>query len=459
MADVWTKDRVLSLAPDAASAKAGQGQASPAKWPSLGQQESVLWGEVQGSGKHPYQVCIDLGGPAFKCSCPSRKFPCKHAIGLMILLAEQPDRLPLAEAPQWVADWIASRQQRVEKRESKRADEASKPVDAAAQVRRAKQRESKVSSGVEELQRFLGDVARQGLAAAQSQPSRHWESVAARMVDAQAPGLARMVRELGDVVNSGPGWQSRSLRRLGRLHLALSGYGRLDALPVESQLDLRTEIGWTQSREEVLAQEGEVGTWLVVGQRVEEEDRLTVQRTWLLRQQDGRFALILHFAAGNQPMDTSLLIGTQFNGELVYYPGATPLRAIVKSQPSQLAPLDGCPGSPTIDSALDSYALALAANPWLAHWPMALAGISLLQPRSDASADLVWSIKDTQGASLPLKMRANDGWILAAVSGGEPVSLIGEWDGEQLAPLGVAANGVYCAWRGTYPQARLARVT
>jgi len=50
-----------------------------------------MWGESQASGSKPYQVSIVLGGPAFKCTCPSRKFPCKHGIGLMLLAHQKPD--------------------------------------------------------------------------------------------------------------------------------------------------------------------------------------------------------------------------------------------------------------------------------------------------------------------------------------------------------------------------------
>jgi uncharacterized Zn finger protein len=27
-------------------------------------------------------VSVDLSGPAFRCTCPSRKFPCKHGLAL-----------------------------------------------------------------------------------------------------------------------------------------------------------------------------------------------------------------------------------------------------------------------------------------------------------------------------------------------------------------------------------------
>jgi hypothetical protein len=227
----------------------------------------------------------------------------------MLILAEQPAKLPDGDPPEWVAEWLASREKRAEQRE-KKAAEPPKPVDAAAQAKRVEKREANISAGVEELARFLGDVLRQGLAAAQTQPARYWDDIAARLVDAQAPGLARLVRELGETVGSGPGWHRRFLRRVARLHLATAGCGRLVELPADSQQDLRALVGWTQSKEEALAQTGVTGPWCVVAQQVEEEDRLTVQRTWLLRQSDGRPAMLLVFSAMGQPLDVSWVVGS-----------------------------------------------------------------------------------------------------------------------------------------------------
>ena len=47
--DGWTSQRVLALAPDAASAKAGEGLAAARKWVSLGFDERAAWGECQGA--------------------------------------------------------------------------------------------------------------------------------------------------------------------------------------------------------------------------------------------------------------------------------------------------------------------------------------------------------------------------------------------------------------------------
>jgi hypothetical protein len=201
----WTTEQILALAPDAASAKAGQGLASPRKWLALGNDGSAAWGLCQGSGKDPYQTQIDLTEPAFRCSCPSRKFPCKHALGLFLLLAAEPAAFKENSQPAWVGEWLASRakreQQRAEKQAKSEADE--KPVDAAAQAKRAANREAKVVAGLRELELWLRDITRGGLASVGSQPLQFWERTAARLVDAQAPGVARLVREMAGVTASG----------------------------------------------------------------------------------------------------------------------------------------------------------------------------------------------------------------------------------------------------------------
>jgi uncharacterized Zn finger protein len=78
---------------NAASAKPGKGLSSGRKRTALRATEQCAWGTIQGSGKNPYQTCIDLSGPAFKCTCPSRKVPCKHRLGLFLVLAQQPGEM------------------------------------------------------------------------------------------------------------------------------------------------------------------------------------------------------------------------------------------------------------------------------------------------------------------------------------------------------------------------------
>src|SRR5262249_44174461 len=156
--------------------------------------------------------------------------------------------------PAWVSEWLASRAKRSEQRAEKQAKEetGAKTVAAAAQAKRAASREAKVSAGLGELELWLRDLARGGLASAQSQPPQYWERTAARLIDAQAPGIARLVREMSGLTASGEGWQARLLERLGKLYLLIEGFKRVNELPPSTQADVRALIGWTQSQEELL---------------------------------------------------------------------------------------------------------------------------------------------------------------------------------------------------------------
>ena len=117
----WTAEQILKLAPDASSAQAAQGLLSLKKWSGLGADERAAWGLCQGSGSKPYQAQIDLAEPAFKCSCPSRKFPCKHGLALFLLLVEERKAFQKSPQPDWVAKWIQGRSERTEKKEQKQA--------------------------------------------------------------------------------------------------------------------------------------------------------------------------------------------------------------------------------------------------------------------------------------------------------------------------------------------------
>jgi len=156
----WTPEQILALAPDAKSAQNGQGLARLSKWQGLGRNQEAVWGECKGSGSNPYQTQIDLGETAFKCSCPSRKFPCKHGLGLLLLFANQPDRFNQNQSPDWVNDWIKTRRQK----QAKKVEKSEKVADPAAKAKRAAKREENVTAGVQELDRWLRDLVRQGLA-------------------------------------------------------------------------------------------------------------------------------------------------------------------------------------------------------------------------------------------------------------------------------------------------------
>jgi hypothetical protein len=148
-----TSEGVAALAPDAKVAAAGKKLGTPKFWQSLGCNQEALWGECRGSAV--YQVRVDLSDLAVKCSCPSRKQPCKHVIGLLFLSLEATPSE--TSSPDWVTDWLARRAAR--KRAGASAETAPDPE---AKEKRAKKQLSRVAAGLEALDLWMEDLVRGG---------------------------------------------------------------------------------------------------------------------------------------------------------------------------------------------------------------------------------------------------------------------------------------------------------
>ncbi len=431
-----TSTQILSLAPDTSSASSGKALSNPSKWKTLGSSDMAIWGECQGSGKDPYRTGVDLSDYTAKCSCPSRKFPCKHGIGLMLIHASK--TLETATPPDWLSTWLEGRQKRAEAKTAppkEQSLEETKKSEKAA-IKRLEAREKKVELGLEEFGLWLSDQIKNGIANAPSQPYSYWETVAARLIDAQAPGLARMVRELPTAASSGT---NALLEALARLHLIVSAYSRLETLSASTQADVRAAVGFTQDKAELMQKTVPRNKWQSLGQIIVQEDNLRVRRTYLENLENKEYALLLDFAVGNQPMTGGLPIGVNLETELIYYPSHLPLRAILKD-PQILEPAQTLRGI-TINQALEQYTNALSKLPWLERYPVTLSNVQVV---TDGT---VWYIQDEHHS---LAIQTQDHWQMMALSGGHPVQVFGEYNGTHLVPLSIEVQNTIFMLGGSH---------
>lgn len=189
----WNAEQVTALAPDKQVATAGLKLASPATWSDAGVHGALVWGSASGSGKKPYRVCVDLSGPAFKCSCPSRKFPCKHAVGLLHLWSR--GQVAGGEPADFAAEWLEGRAKRAQQKAARQEamEQPDDPAKAAASARNTtahtRTRKRRITEGLADLDRWLADQLREGLANGSAQRPKQLTALASRMVDAQAPGV------------------------------------------------------------------------------------------------------------------------------------------------------------------------------------------------------------------------------------------------------------------------------
>ena len=74
-------------------------------------------------------------------------------------------RVPAAEPPSWVSEWLAKRSETAEKKKQKAEKPAAAP-DPVLAAKRAEKRADRVRDGIEALELWMGDLVRTGLAVA-----------------------------------------------------------------------------------------------------------------------------------------------------------------------------------------------------------------------------------------------------------------------------------------------------
>jgi len=427
-----SEDQILALAPDEPSKKAGKDLAGAAKWVSKGGNDTALWGECQGSGSKPYQTQVDLANIAFKCSCPSRKFPCKHGLGLLLYNARQPKDFTVTQMPAWVEDWISKRADKQEKQTEKK----DKPVDEAAQQKRAAAREQKVADGLDELLLWMKDIVRNGILTIPEKGTVYFENIARRMVDAQAPSMAGMVRSLGNINYFKEGWQVELIDQLARLYMLVSGYKNISQLNAPLQQDVKGWIGFTQNQDELKEQTGITDTWLVLGKQSTDEDNLTVERNWLYGIASKQYALVMQFIFRGQGAQLAFTPKLFVQAELVFYPSASPLRALVKKQVNTTA-VQTINGYAGWQEVLEDETAVCSLQPFRSE------RCYIIEQLTPVPYNGAWWLQDNRQEMMKIKEGFASIWKLLALSGGEPLNMTVIGKEKIYEPIGVWHEGDY----------------
>ncbi len=299
------------------------------------------------------------------------------------------------------------------------------------------ERVARMSAGLLELDRWLDDRARTGLADPALARYATWDALAARLVDAQVGALANRVRRLAGVVGVGPRWHEDVLAELGILHLLAHAGRHLGDLPPVLADAVAMALGWQVRQAEVLAGAPLTDRWAVMGRSDVREDRIEVRRVWLRGTETGRWAMVLSFAAYRQSLDESFEVGTEVPADLFFYPGAG-LRALVgRRHGPAVAGISDVHGLTrrSVAATATTVGAAIALEPWLEHYPV----VMMATPTRVRGARR-WVLADSTG-SLPIAGWFADGGsalaTLLACSAGVAVLLTCEWTPAGLVPLTV----------------------
>lgn len=484
-------EQIERLAPDQASLKAAVKLLKPASWPVTEIAEPLIWAECQGSGANPYLVTADLSDHGYKCTCPSRKFPCKHVLALLMIYSGEPEKFVSGSPPQWVQDWLGRRRKPAGGSSAVSADNKSSasrknlrkaanhvreeqaalagstdPDPAAEQARLAEkqqkqqqrklERQAGIVQGLQEFDRWLADQMRTGLSGLLEDLSARCRVMAARLVDARAQGLAGQLDELPARV-----WQHDSNERpaaliaeLGRLLLLSRQYQRLNNNPAAEPVAwaaVSRLVGNSEPVAELLEDQTALrvrGVWEVLASRDEtRRDGLIAQMTWLLetgaalaQTSDGaesatrqpRFALLLDYvAASTGRRGAALVPGQLIEAELVFYPSLWPMRAAIAERSSSTsAPPESSQSWPVPVSGSDvllPVTRALGIEPWLQAIPLLMPPGRLARSANDRW----WWVADDRTQALPLGHQE----LPPVLSGMHLQSAAGLWSGRRTELL------------------------
>jgi hypothetical protein len=454
-----TLERIEALAPDQASLAAARKLLKPSSWPTLAEGDGLVWGECRGSGATPYRVVINEADAGYKCTCPSRKFPCKHSLALMWMRADKSATFVPAAVPDWVKDWLSRRRGTATPASKDQDDahpksrpsislteipEAAATTDpkaeqraAAARERNRLDREAAVLAGLEDLDTWMSDQVQHGMANFVAQTAQACRTIAQRLVDAKASGLAGRLYALPTRLFTlpGPARSSAAIRELGQVHLISQAYRRTSELPELLAADARQTVGWSISREALLSDSEALrvsARWRVFALVSEAQpDRLRRVETWLWRESDAhgmpQYAVLIDFVPISGAAAAGYLVGDQIDAELSFYRSTIPLRAQIttlKRGAKQTSEPLAIPND-RLGVSYANYERALAQLPWLGTIPLSFRSASVRR-----NGEQLYLHDDESGLSLPLHTsQTSTGLPLVSL---DRIDGIGLWNGYEF---------------------------
>jgi len=415
----WSYERLLSFSPDTGTLEQARRLFFSKKWTTLEGNGEWLWGEYTTAYGDQFKAAVRLEPPLFKCSCKSRRRPCKHSLSLILLFLNRADNWIVKEE---LPDWLL---QQIQTRKSSKTT----VINPAKQEKRI----LLMDQGVAELEKWLLNIIQQGVA--QFTNPSDWENIATRMVDSKLGTIARQLRYCQSLFQQ-EDWLDDVVKELGSLYLFVKAWQQKTERTTAQKNTLLQVAGWNIRKENVLKHPSITDNWLVLGLTTGNEEKLTFRRTWLRGENTNRFALILDFSYNNAGFENHWVVGAVLAGQLVYYPGEASFRALLKNYVSSKVAYDFKAGYSDFNVMGVEYSQALASSPWLQIFPCLF--------------NDVWLQYDKEKVSFYLWDKANNGipiavspvaWQLLAISGSKPITIFGEYNGRFFIPLTVVDQG------------------
>ena len=192
-----TEQQITALAPNPAAAANGRKISQKGGFVRLeaSEDDTFFLGECIGSGAHNYITSADFLDPAqpvFRCTCPSRQYPCKHTLAL---LYEMMSGKPFAIRA--IPEDIQQKRQKKEAKAAKAAEDAKKPKAAPKTNKAARAKKLKKQlEGLELTEKLVRDLMTAGLGTMGGTSLPTYRTLAKQLGDYYLPGPQRLLSRL-----------------------------------------------------------------------------------------------------------------------------------------------------------------------------------------------------------------------------------------------------------------------
>lgn len=195
-----TQQQIDALAPNATASANGRKISQKGGFVRLERSadDTFYLGECSGSGKSNYITSADFldpAAPVFRCSCPSRQFPCKHSLALLYeIMAGK--TFQECEIPEDILQKRAKKEAKAAKA-AQPADQGGKPkapskTSKAAQTKKLK----KQLEGLDLTAKLVQDLINAGLGTMGGTALSTYQGLAKQLGDYYLPGPQRLLNRL-----------------------------------------------------------------------------------------------------------------------------------------------------------------------------------------------------------------------------------------------------------------------
>ncbi len=191
-----TEQQILALAPNPTAAGNGRKIAQKGGFVRLEKSadDTFYLGECAGSGKSNYITTadfIDAKAPVFRCSCPSRQFPCKHSLALLYEMMGK-KTFQVCEIPEDILKKREKKQARVQKASDPAAKKAPSKTSKAARTKKIK----KQLEGLDLAEKLVHDFVKAGIGTMGGTALDTYKQLSKQLGDYYLPGPQRLLNRL-----------------------------------------------------------------------------------------------------------------------------------------------------------------------------------------------------------------------------------------------------------------------